>query len=268
MAVDAVGLELAVAQLDASQSESFEAFWNLLDQQELPLELRKRLDQNGIRAAVMASHPPPMFQQLVDPRVLGPDEMDELEKQLHANGLLQPTPRMITHDRISNREGQAHIVQTSEFHPQASWLVRNGEMQTPGYGEHVRGVMAVSTFPQGDGSVRLIIRPEIHDGASRPRIGVGGGTFLIESGQSVTPIDDLKMDITLRAGEAIVLAPTSDVSDLGRIFFGGSELDNHSESKKRPHTHRILLIRVVQTQMDDLFSDTNLGEKLTNSPRH
>lgn len=266
MAVDAVGLEIAVAQLDLGQSESFESFWSLLDQQELSLDLRKRLDQNGIRAAIMASHPPPMFQQLVDPKTLAPEEMNALEVQLNEHGLLRPTPRMVTHDRISNREGESHIVATSEYHPQASWTVLAGSSQTPGVAEHARGVMAISTYPQGDGSVRLIIRPEIHHGLSRQRIGVGGGTFLIESGQSVLPINDLKIEVNLRSGESLVLAPTRDISDLGRIFFGRPELDSQPESKKSPLTHRFLVIRVIQTQMDDLFSDSNIGEKLTNSP--
>lgn len=267
MAPDAVGLELGVAQLDSSQAESFEAFWNLLDHLELPLELRKQLDQNGLSAAIMAAHPPPMLGQLVAPPVVDPEDLTELEKQLHARGLLKPKPRMIIHDRISNREGQSHPIPVSELHAEASWIVRNGDRQTVGFGKQVQGIMAVTTYPQGDGSVRLIFHPEIHHGESRPRIVGGERSFLVESGKSVIPIHDLKLEVTLRAGESIIIAPTRDLSELGKLLFGSSR-PAPEEARKIFPTHRILMVRVVQTQMDDLFTDHHLTEKLTTMTHH
>ncbi|MFK7766878.1 MAG: hypothetical protein AB8B55_06620 [Mariniblastus sp.] len=276
MAADAVGLELGVAQLESDQVDTFEEFWSLLDSQKLPLELRQLLDQNGIRAAVMGSHSPTSLHQLVDPQPIDPAVMTKLEKQLDKKGLLRPKQRMVMHDRISNREGQAHPVATSETHPAISWVIRNGDLQTVGFGESVRGVMTITTFPNGDGSVRLIIRPQIHHGQSRQRVGVGDRDFLMQASQTVTSLDDLKFEVTLRAGESLVVAPTSDVTDLGKLFFGavgngdlGSGVSSDTATSKHPvPSHRVLLARLVQTQMDDLFSDANLGEKLTTAPRH
>ncbi len=272
IAVDAVGLDLAVAQLDSSQSKTFETFWGLLDQQELPLKQRKILDQNGLRVAVMSPHAPPELNHLINPRQVEPDLLNEFQKQLHERGLLRPQQRMLSHQRISNREGQAHKIETSEVHDEASWVIESGDAQTAGFGKQVRGMMSVTTYPQGDGSVRLVVRPEIHHGQSRPRIGVGQRSFLVESAQFVTPVDELKFELTLRSGESLVMAPTNDVTDMGRIFFGSygtseklSDLDAEVANKPTP-THRLLMIRVVQTQMDDLFSDSNLNEKLTTSP--
>ena len=47
IAPDAVGMEVALAQLDSQQKDDFELFWNQLDQQALPIELRKRLDPDA-----------------------------------------------------------------------------------------------------------------------------------------------------------------------------------------------------------------------------
>ena len=277
IAVDAVGLDIGVAQLDSSQSKTFETFWGLLDQQELPLERRKVLDRNGLRVAIMSSHAPPQLNQLVDPPEIDPDLLNEFERQLFAKGLLRPQTRMLSHERISNREGQAHKVETSEVHREISWVIQADDQQTAGSGKLVRGVISVTTYPQGDGSVRLIVRPEIHHGQSRPRIGAGQGSFLVESSQFITPLDELKFELNLRSGESLVIAPTKDVSDMGKILFGtlqtagnsvgldSAGLDS-SAPKKPVATHRMLLIRVVQTQMDDLFSDSNLNEKLTTTP--
>jgi hypothetical protein len=268
IALDAVGLELGIAQLDSGQADTFEEFWRSLDQQALPLDLRKRLDRNGIRAAIMPAHAPAILHELVGPQPIVIEELTNLEKQLHEKGLFREKERMISHERISNREGEPHSILVSDFHPEISWIVRNGSSETPGFGKSVRGIISVTTFPQGDGSVRLIFGPEIHHGQSRPQI--AERSFLKQARQAVTRIEDLKFDVTLRPGESIVIAPTQDIAEMGRLFFGSSQVNAQSPGiPNRPvPTHRMLLIRVVQTQMDDLFSDSNLVEKLTTTPRN
>jgi len=175
IAVDAVGLDLGLAQLDSGQTETFETFWGLLDQQELPLDRRKILDQNGLRVAIMSPHAPPQLNILIQDQTIDPSVMNEFEQQLHAKGLMRPQPRMLSHQRLSNREGQAYKVETSEVHGEVSWIVRSGDSQTAGFGNLVQGVVSVTTYPQGDGSVRLLIRPEIHHGQSRPQNRCGTG---------------------------------------------------------------------------------------------
>lgn len=271
IARDAVGIELGVAQLELGQQSIFESFWRLLDHQEMPLETRQLLDQNGFRVAIMSSHAPVMLNDLVGPRPIKVDELTPLEKQLHKKDLLRPTPRMITHDRISNREGESHRLTVSQTHPQAGWIVRAGDKQTVGRGEMVNGIFSIITFPQGDGSVRLVFRPEIHHGQTRPRYGVGQSSFAVENGQNVTALEDLQFAVTLRPGESLVMAPTVNLENLGRLFFGPAEpaIDESLvsiEPKSTDPLHRLLLVRIVQTQMDDLFSPKNVGEKLTTVP--
>ena len=265
IAPDAVGMEVALAQLDSRQKDDFELFWNQLDQQALPLELRKRLDQNGLRVAVMASSPPTILHQLIDPPPILPQNLNSLEKQLYLKGLLRKKQRMISHDRISNREGELYSIPVSDIHPQFSWNIRNGDMETPGAGEAVRGGINITTFPQGDGTVKLMFEFEIHHGRARPQI--AERSFFKENRQTIHRIRDLKFEIVLLSGESIVLAPTADVTDLGALFFGAapSGADRSDSDPKLPPVpfHRLLLVRIVQTQMDDLFNDSRFVEKLT-----
>jgi hypothetical protein len=239
IALDAVGLELGIAQLDSGQAEAFEDFWRTLDQQALPLDLRKRLDQNGIRAAIMPSHAPAILHELVGPKPIVIEELTELEKQLHAKELLREKERMISHERISNREGESHSILVSDFHPEISWTVRNGSREKPGFGQSVRGIMTVTTYPQGDGSVRLIFGPEIHHGQSRPQI--AERSFLKQARQAVMRIDDLKFDVILRPGESIVIAPTQDIADMGKLFFGAAQtaIDLQGPPNRPVPTHRM-----------------------------
>ena len=293
MAPDAVGLELGLAQLDQTQAEVLQPFWDQLDHQELSLELRQRLDENGLRAAVMASRPPPQLRQLVRPRAIEADQLTEFQRQLLHRGHLKPTTRMVLHEQVSNRQGQAHPIPTSEHRASYSWTIHDRGQRSVGAGSQVRGVISVATFPQGDGSVRLVVTPEIHHGEARDRFGASEHGFRFESKQQVIPLEKLRMEVTLRSGESLVLGPTPDLADLGELFFGNpveddplAELDSleledgeledeswalpelASDAEEPPPLHRLLMIRVVQTQLDDLFEESHQAEPLTSVDRY
>lgn len=289
LAPDAVGLELGLAQLDQTQADLLEPFWRQLDQQELSLEIRQRLDENGLRVAVMPSRPPTEMRELVRPRAIDPAQLTDFQRQLFRRGHLKPVSRMVTHEQVSNRQGQAHPIPTSEYWPRYSWTIHDRQSQSVGSGSQVRGVVSVATFPQGDGSVRLVVTPEIHHGQARDRFGASEHGFRFESRQNVVPLEALRFEVSLRSGESLVLGPTPDLADLGELFFGTPDLaeeddltlesdmaedplwatpELESDPLQPPPLHRLLMIRVVQTQMDDLFEDSHQAEPLTSTHRY
>ncbi len=280
MATDSVAFEIGIAQLDNTQIESFEEFWSVLDQQKLPLPVRQRIDQNGLRVAIMASQAPAVLQQLLEPRSLDLEVLDVVEQQLAAKNRMKPKPRMILHERIVNRDGETYPIQTSEIHAEYAWIVRNGELQTVGTGQLVRGLFEIMTLPQGDGSVRLRVTPQIQHGHVQSMIGVAERDFIYDAGQTATRLTDLTFDVTLRPGETLVIAPTADRQDLGRLFFGPatpiSPLEPDPEkalevTADQPTstnlTHRMLLVRIVQTQLDDVFGKSLSADPLTTTFR-
>ena len=268
LASDAVALEIGIAQLDISQSKSFEEFWDLLDQQELPLSERQLLDQNGLRVAIMASHAPATLNELLSPRPLELEDLTLVEEHLMAENRLERKSRMVLHQRIANRDGQAHPVQTSKVHPQFSWTICNGDLKSLGAGQWVRGMIDVTTLPEGDGSVRLRFSPQIYHGEIRPSFGVANKAFFMDATQTICKIEDLTFTVRVRPGETVVIAPTADVEDLGLLFFGDTEAKRSLSQKASHLTHRVLMVRVVQTQMDDLFGDSKTSERLTTTSVH
>jgi len=72
--------------------------------------------------------------------------------------------------------------------------------------------MQLSTFPQGDGSVRLVVEPEIHHGQPQQRYDVSQRTFLFSESQLQSSIDALKFSIDLLPGESLVVAPISQTN--------------------------------------------------------
>ncbi|MEL7497232.1 MAG: hypothetical protein AAFN77_06445 [Planctomycetota bacterium] len=358
LTADTVRLEVGVAQLDETQQSDMQSLWRLLDQQELPLEIRQLLDRHGLRVAVMSSRPPSIFADLIYPPEIKHEDLSEFQQQLHIKGHLQPETRMVGHANVANRLGQKYKVMTSDTHSSLSWTIEGDAQSTAGAGDAVRGVFAISTYPQGDGSVRLVVEPQIHHGDQQQRYGSTENGFKWESKQKVQTVDRLKFELDLQAGETLVIGPTADIAQLGHLFFGPTDsadttltnpekmeletlettldqlaiqaealIDEVPESelsideaaepvspyenelkladdalltdqelleaevremltvkdgeeavlpsfkfaegapKPRP-LHRLLLVRVVQTQLDDLFTEVNQTEPLTNVDRY
>jgi len=256
---DAVVLEIGLLQLDDTQIEDFEKFWKLLDQQKIPLQQRQVLDQNGIRLGVMAPRPPLVFNQLTARRPVELESLDQVEQQMAAQGLLQPKSRLLIHKQLVNRNGESHQVEVSDIYPEYSWTIRNprGFGQQPqvisGSGSLVQGSFQVIAIPEGDGSVRLRVTPHILSGPIMPSIGVAEGSFAYDTQRLGEEVSALLADVKMRQGETLVMAPTAECQDLGKLLFGlvtGETDDNRTPNRL---TYRVLLIRILNSPVDDLF---------------
>lgn len=261
MTSDAVALEVGLIQLDESQVESFEKFWSLLDHQKLEQPARQRLDQNGFRAGVMPSQPPGAFLELVKPRPWKYESLDLVQQQLAIQGKWEPKSRMLKHQRVINRRSDTYRVETSEVHPQAQWDIRRDQQALTGSGELVQGVYEITTSPQSDGTAKIRLTPRINYGPVQTSIGAGEQEFAYDSRQAGQLLTELAVEVGLRPGETIVLAPTSDRADLGKLFFDSLKPAEDPHRTPSHLTHRVLLVRLVQTQLDDLF-----GQSFSNEP--
>jgi hypothetical protein len=262
MTSDAVGLEVGLLQLDQSQVESFEEFWNQLDHQKLEQPVRQRLDQNGIRAGLMPSTPPGIFLELVKPRPWEYESLDLVQQQMAIQGKLEPKSRMLKHQQVVNRRSDTYRVETSEVHPQAQWEIRRDQQSSVGSAELVQGIYEITTSPQSDGTARIRLTPRINYGPVQNTIGAGEQEFTYDSRQAGQLLSELGVEVVLRPGETIVMAPTPDRTDLGKLFFDSIEPVEDPHRTPSHLTHRVLLVRLVQTQLDDLFGQGQSIEPL------
>ena len=264
MSPDSVVIEVAVARIELDRREDFEQFWNEIDTSTIPLANRKRLDQNGIRAGVISSQLPAVLQSLLEPQPIDVDSLSGMQKQMYEKGILEPEPRYLLHDGIQNRSGETHSVPVTSVLPNASWTINNESSQIVGAGEHVRGFIELLTYPNGNGTVRLVCTPCLHLGEPKMQIAVQGEGFIYESTSDKNQLEDLRFESSLKSGQTLILAPTSDMGDLGGLLFGSAVADRiASNTSNTSRSFRILLVRILQTQMDDLFAPVELKEKLT-----
>lgn len=226
----AVALQIAVVQLDTDQQAMFTQFWNQLDPMTLPLSVRRSADRNGLRYAVMPPQCPAVLDALLERRALDLGMLTGLQKQMAEKGLLESPTRYLTHQRIENDRGEECEITVSDYLQKADWKVvlneRLDQVET-GQGDLVKGVVQFSTFPRSDGSVRLVVEPEVHHGRPQQRYNVSQRTFLFSESQIETRIDALKFAVDLKPGESLVIAPLQ--SEVGPEELE-SELDADSEA--------------------------------------
>ena len=250
MSARSVGIEIAVAQVDASQTAQLQELLATLDQQKLPLETRQQLDRNGLTCGIMSTRAPAVFHDLLEPFTPDPDSVDIAARPLALAGKLDPISRLLIHQRISNADGEVYPVGTSDQYADLAWIVHQASQHLPGEAHAARCFFDITTFPNSDGSAKLKLMPVIRHGKEVSRIEVAEGSFVMDRGQRRKQLEPVSFEIQLRAGQTLIVAATQPFADrakenstLGPLLLGSDRSDET----------RLLLVRLVQTQMDDLF---------------
>lgn len=259
----AVAVQLAVVQLDSDQREIFEQFWGHLDQMKVPLPVRKSADENGLRYAVMSSHVPNVLPKLLESRPLDVSKLSDIKRQMAEAGLLKSPSRMVSHQRIENDTGEEYEVTTSDVYPQKDWAVKSVDgVPLTGRGQLVKGVYRFTSFPQADGSVRLVMLPEIHHGVAKNRFDVSQRTFLLNESQIETKLTPLEFKVDLKPGESLIIAPNGTSEGIGDLLFGHQGLISNQSSTIDRQTE---LNRQIEAAVMDLDASLQVDLEVTDS---
>jgi len=236
---DAVVIEVAVAEIPSSEENLWQEVVSQIDMQSLPISVRKQLDQNGLVAGTLPAQLPPMLFRIL--------ELTSLENKTIA----MTKGSLISHQKIQNRDGETHWIQTGVDQPQLHWTVSENDFQSSGACRDASPGYSITTYPQGDGRVRLLMTPEIRYEELRPRFGVSDIDFSLAERRKLQRFEQLQFDAPVRHGHTLVVWSPDDWSLGGQLFQG------------LPLRRRFLLVRVVQTQMDDLFAPRKNGFDVT-----
>lgn len=237
LAPDSIGLEITFVRVPAGQTELNEHIWQQIDEQCLDAQSRTYLNRNGFRAGLVGTQLPDSLRQLLD-------------EQRQTTGLDQlvssQTDVLAQNRQLQSRAGQRNEIVASPPLPKIVVLksTKPGNVAGETF-DNGQCIIAVRSFPQSDGSVRLELTPEIHHGEPQSQWIAGEGTFHFLSGRKREVYADLKTQLTLSPGESVVLSSTVDVKGLGENFF--------VESGRGASQQKYFLIRVSQTQRDELF---------------
>jgi hypothetical protein len=237
---DSVELEIFFVRAPLGDPEANETLWSELDEQALDPILRRGLAENGFRVGLAGSQMPAGVERLLGLEGRAPTTEEECLVNVDQDA-------KVCRRRLQIRAGRRSEIVASEVYDELPMLLReNGQLRGRSFAKG-QGVLAVKTFPEGDGRVRLELVPELHFGESRQQWRGGEEMFYLESGRPREALDQLQVAATLAPGQMLVLASLPDrPGSLGHHFFtqrAGGEIEQ-----------KLLVIRVAQTQYDDLFT--------------
>lgn len=234
MSPDSVVLEIYTLEASPEPASLQEETWRQLDEQHLPAEARLLLAANGLRCGRCGLQLPVALLELLE-------------------GSHQPTtegrpaePEPVVCRRLQSRSGRRGKIVVSGPHERLDVLRQEfGQPRGEVY-EQATCVVAVRTFPLGDGRVRVELTPEIEYGEPKQRLVEGEGALRFEPSQERRVYDDLAMESLLSPGQTLVLSTAPAMAGLGRAFFV-----RESPQGRRP---LFLIVRLAQTQHDDRFA--------------
>jgi len=252
MSHDSCVLEVFFIRLPFGDPQANQTLWQEIDEQHFAPQLRGRLGRNGFRAGLVSGPIPVALAQLLELSEK-PPPTSEMEESPPAD--LSTKPRVMRR-HIQARAGQRSEIVASGIYKQLPVLVwESGRLGGETY-EQAQGVLAVKTSPQADGLVQVDLIPELHYGQIRKRWVPDQGMMRLEAGRPRRVFKDLTLTATLSPGSILVLTSLPNRSgSLGHQFF--TEQDGRLEQK-------LLLIRLAQTQHDDLFAPTDVPARKTN----
>jgi hypothetical protein len=252
MANDTVVLEVAFVHLTPDDHAREAATWRQLDEQALPVELRLNLAANGMRAGVAASQLPQELRDLVERTskdlATAPAGDDVTSAEIAS---------LSRNRRMQVRAGRRGKIVVSNQLPHISVLAKDEQGQVQGSAfDDAQCLFSLMAQPSGDGRTTLQLTPEVEHGELKNRWVPVDGALMNQVGKSRRVYDQLRMELPLSPGQTLVISATDEPSGLGQHFF----------TLKEPTPRRtMLLVRVAQTQQDDLFVKPRELEELTSA---
>ena len=261
MSPDSVVLDIVFVRLPVQQPDEVATLWSQLDEQQLPASLRQRLARNGFRVGVAGAQLPPALERLIDEATPLGEEIATTPPPAESNTAsvtvtdFQSRPAL-SRRHLQLRDGLEAEIVASGIYPSLPLLEPDADGQLGGRRyDKAQGVFNLKAFTEADGCVRLDLRPELQYGEPQQEIRPDAGRWLMQSRRRRHAIDNLQIDVSLAPGEMLVLAAhPDDTASAGHYFF--------TEASGAGTTGKLLLIRLSQTQHDELFSTEELAAEV------
>jgi hypothetical protein len=244
MTTDSCVLDVYFINVPLGDVRANDELWKEIDEQRFAPDLRQRLGGNGFRVGLVGSQIPIALSQLMELKNKpAPTEDTEVMK---LNESADGAHVMLRH--IQTPPGQPNPIIASGIYEQLTVLLWNESGRVGGETyEQAQGVFVVKPYPQPDGQVRLEITPELQYGQPKQNFALdpANGVTRMDFGKRKRSFNELAINATLAPGSMLVMCGLPNrPGSLGYNFF--------TQKEGKP-IQKLLIIRLSQTQHDDLF---------------
>ena len=242
MSPDSCALDIFFIRFPFNDPQVNGLMWREIDEQHFPAQLRQRLVRNGFRVGLVSGQMPIALSKLM-----------ELGDKPAASGELpatEPTefadqPRVLRRHLQLPAGRRSEIVTSGVYDRLPVLICEAGQLGGQTY-HQAQTLLALRTFPQDDGRVRLELMPELHHGEPSGRWVGNQAMMRLETQRPRRVFDEMAVSATLSPGAMLVISSLPQrPGSLGHHFF--TEDGERLEQK-------LLVIRLSQTQHDELSS--------------
>jgi hypothetical protein len=235
---DSVALDVAFVRLPAADLDAYDKVWALADEQALPAELRRDLATNGLRVGVLGHELPAPLRERLDAGqgLVAEDKEDGAASDAELGGGRR---------HLQIRSGRWKKIFASKTYSTLPVLLNEDGHVSGHQLSQAQCVFTLKAYPQGDGGAKLELTPEIEHGEEKSQWAGSEGTLVLRTARPKLSLDRLRMEARLSPGQWLILSTTRETRGLGEYFFLGSP----GAAAERTS----VLIRLAQTQLDDLF---------------
>lgn len=240
---ETVTLGVYWATTDATDAASYEQLWRSAQEDRLPVETRRALAENGLRAGVVGGTPSSTLAKLLNP---DPEATEAEQEQAALAGNAKVTGRM-----LQLRPGRRGEIQACETVTRRV-VVRHEDGQLTGREfNDAQGLYAVAVR-RGEGDrVELELTPELHHGqVKRQFTSPGPGRMVQNFGRDSEVYDDLRTTVSLTSGEMLIISSLPGATN----NIGGHL---HSAGTSGADRRRILMVRLSQVPASQALAHSN-----------
>lgn len=223
-------------------------FWKAVDEQAVSVSLRNELRRNGFRAGVLRGTLPEELRRQLDEQRASAREIDPE----NAPGSLGSSVQ-----RLQSRSGKRSKLLMGEPVESLSLFSPDGERLSGRTFLSAQCLLSVKSFARGDGGAELEITPEVEHGEARQRwMGQSHeGTYRLDANRQRWQLEKLRCRFSLTPGQLVVMSCVDPPIGAGASFF--------ARDGREAGSRRVVLIRLAQTQVDELFTERPASAALT-----
>jgi hypothetical protein len=225
--------------------------WKEIDEQQLPIPVRRALTENGFRAGIVSGQFPSAIAKLLAAAEKPPATATEAGARLE-----QSSP--VSRQQMQLHSGWRGEIIASNVYPEVP-LFTSDQGIVSGHTYHqAQGILAAKAKALGDCRVTLHLVPELHYGREQQTWISEDGRLLPQSGKPKHVFERLALDATLAADQMLVLTTRADRSGtLGHYFFTEPQMDADEVRQK------LIVIRLSKTRYDDLFTRSPMASEVS-----
>lgn len=243
LAPDGFALQVTFVRLPTGEDAFDIELWKEVDEQAVEQEMRQRLNENGFRCGLVGAQLPAALRALLDKK----DQNSTLEatSQREIDSLSQ-------NRQINTRSGKRSEIVTGALQDEMIVLYRdaNKNKVIGKTFQQAQPILATKCYANGDGGVEIYLTPEIQYGQPKKQWIAGDGTFHLLSARDREVYSKLEIKASLVAGQTLLISSTAESKGVGHNFFVDTA---HGDPQQK-----LLLVRLSQTQRDDLFESEPL----------